>query len=146
MLRKALPSLAVAGIAVLALASPGAAAGKRDPHTFCAKTGDYCIAIHHPSASPRFLISTFSFTDPYTLCVTPVGRTRTCHDFDLHKAKFGLYRSNISWAANFPLGPGRHAVRWFKDGTQLGRTLHFTPFIVCGKSIASAACSGAPRP
>ena len=130
MRRRLLTLISVLAVAALfvGVAGPAAARKHRDTRTFCAKTGDFCVAIHHAtSAKPRFEITSLAFGGIYMLCVTDSSLAQTCRDFTLHKQRFGEYHSNVSWRANFPVAPGRHGVAWFKDAQQVAPTLHFTP-------------------
>ncbi|HEU5063456.1 MAG TPA: hypothetical protein VFT79_09940 [Solirubrobacterales bacterium] len=104
-------------------AAPSASAGVVD--SYCSPTGDYCTGILREGGRVKLSISTFSFTGAYELTVKLPGVCRQTKTFRLRSKPHGIYSSRIDFARNFSCdGPGRYAVTWSWQGSQLGPALH----------------------
>jgi len=114
--------LATAAALVLALA-PGAGARIRD--RYCSPTGDYCTSAQKQAGAVKLILSTFSFSGRYRLCVKPTVGAQTCKSFPLRR-RGDVWRSVVTWHRNFPnRGTGIYRVTWFYRGTRLGPPLGF---------------------
>lgn len=113
---------ASAAAALLALALPAAAPAASG---YCSPTGDYCYAARHEAGVVRIRLTTFSFQDPVTVCVSH-RKGRTCHRFTPRAQKHDLFGFAIRWSRSFPNhGAGTYRVRFALGGSALGPGVSF---------------------
>ncbi len=86
------------------------------------------LAVSTAVLALKLVIRTFSFTEPYDLCVDPPGgHARECNTYPLKAVKHGIFASRIDFARNyFHAADGRYTVTWHAFGNRLGKALHFS--------------------
>jgi hypothetical protein len=111
--------LALAVISLLAVLAAGPAQARR---SYCAKSGDYCLAVVKRGGQIFLVIDSFAFRGSVELCVQSPDGKRRCRVFKLRRDPNNrdLYRSHVKWSDHFPHGQkGLYRVAWHYYGTKL---------------------------
>jgi hypothetical protein len=113
--------LAAAALAAVAVAPAQAR------RSYCAKSGDYCLAMVKRGGQIFLVIDSFAFRGRVKLCVQSPDGKRKCLFFRLRRdpRNKDLYGSHIKWSDHFPHGQkGLYRAAWHYYGTKLP-LIHF---------------------
>ena len=127
MRRVTMGAIALAAVCIAAAPAGGSTSERRVTlDSYCADTGDYCLAVKSKGTNVRLQIESLAFRGEYKLCVRGPERKK-CSLFQLGSSGGGSFFDSVNWNRTFGYeGKGNYQVSWFLSGQKLGKTLGFS--------------------